>query len=116
MSSRLVRALAWCSLLAVAIVTLAPIGLRPETTLPPSIERMTAFAVIGMLFTIAYPRKFWIAVLVTFGAAIALELLQVLAPSRHGRGFDAVVKLAGGGSGLLIGYLGQRLRDLVPRG
>jgi hypothetical protein len=116
MTSRLVRALAWCSLLAVAIVTLAPIGLRPETTLPPSVERMTAFAIIGLLFTIAYPRKFWLAVLVTFGAAIALELLQVLAPSRHGRGFDAVVKLAGGGFGLLIGYLGQRLRELVPRG
>ena len=115
MSSKLVRLVAWSCLLAVAIATLAPIGMRPESTLPPSFERIAAFAIIGLLFAIAYPRKPWLAIMVTIGAAVALEMLQILTPSRHGRAFDAALKLAGGAAGLLIGYLAQRLRDLVPR-
>jgi len=100
---------AWVCLAAIAFATLSPIGLRPTTGLPPSIERFTAFAVVGALFVAAYPRYISFAALIVLGAAVLFELLQVLEPSRHGRIFDASVKLAGGSIGLAAGSLFARL-------
>jgi hypothetical protein len=100
---------AWGSLLAIAFATLSPIGLRPTTGLPPSIERFTAFAFVGALFAAAYPRYILLAAVIVLGAAVLFELLQVLEPSRHGRLFDASVKLAGGSFGLAAGSMVGRL-------
>jgi len=105
---KLVRLAAWGSLALVAIFTLAPIDFRPATTFPPTIERFVAFAAVGFVFAVAYPRQFWFAVAVAIGAALLLEVLQVLAPTRHGQLFDAAVKLAGGSAGLLLGLVMKR--------
>lgn len=112
LNEKLVRFLAWSCLLAIGIATLAPIGFRPESGFSPSIERFSAFAALGLTFAIAYPRHFWLAVLVALGSALLLEVLQLLEPSRHGRVFDAMVKVAGGATGLLFGQL---LLRLLPR-
>jgi hypothetical protein len=105
---KLIRFAAWGTLALVAILTLAPIGFRPSSTLPTTIERFVAFTAIGFAFALAYPKQFWLAAFVAIGAALALEALQVLAPTRHGRLFDAAVKLAGGTVGLLLGLAWQR--------
>jgi apolipoprotein N-acyltransferase len=107
---KLLRLVAWGGLALIVILTLAPIGLRPESMLPPSIERFSAFAAVGLAFALAYPHHFWLAVFVAIGSALLLELLQVLEPSRHGRVFDALVKVAGGATGLMLGQLLQRTR------
>ena len=109
-NEKLVRLLAWGCLVAIAIATLVPIGFRPESGFSPSIERFSAFAVLGLTFALAYPRHFWLAVFVALGSALLLEVLQVLEPSRHGRVFDAMVKVAGGAVGLMLGQLLLRLR------
>jgi hypothetical protein len=103
-----IRLIAWGTLALIAILTLAPIGLRPTSTLPPTIERFVAFAGVGLAFAVAYPRQFRLAAFIALGAALALEALQVLAPTRHGRLFDAAVKLAGGTAGLMLGLAWQR--------
>jgi hypothetical protein len=105
---KLIRLIAWGTLVLIAILTLAPIGLRPTSTLPPTIERFVAFAGVGLAFAVAYPRQFRLAAFIALGAALALEALQVLAPTRHGRLFDAAVKLAGGTAGLMLGLAWQR--------
>lgn len=110
-----IRLAAWGLLALVVILTLAPIGVRPETVAPPTIERFAAFAAIGVAFAIAYPRQFWFAAVVTLGAALLLEALQLLAPTRHGRMFDAAVKLAAGTAGLLLALVLQRLQGLIAR-
>jgi hypothetical protein len=46
---------------------------------------------------------------VVIGTAILLESLQLLEPSRHGRLFDASVKIAGGLIGLGAGSIFARL-------
>jgi VanZ family protein len=102
---KLVRFLAWSSLAVVAIVTLVPIGFRPESSFSPTIERFSAFAAIGLVFALAYPRRLWLAVVIALGSALCLEALQLLEPSRHGRVFDAIVKVAGGAVGLSLGQL-----------
>src|SRR3954447_7020134 len=101
----LLRVSAWSCLAVIALVTLGPLGLRPESGFSPQIERFVAFAVVGALFAAAYPRYILFAAIVVLGAAVMLELLQLLAPSRHGRLFDAGVKVAGGAIGLAAGWI-----------
>jgi apolipoprotein N-acyltransferase len=101
----LLRVSAWFCLAVIAVITLGPIGLRPQTGLSPQIERFVAFAVVGALFAAAYPRYILFAAIIVLGAAVMLELLQLLAPSRHGRLFDASVKVGGGVVGLCVGWI-----------
>jgi hypothetical protein len=70
---------------------------------------LVAFVVVGALFAAAYPRHIVLASLVVIGAAILLEAFQLLEPSRHGRLFDASVKIAGGLIGLGGGWVFARL-------
>ena len=107
---RLLRFVAWAGLFLVAVATLAPIGLRPESMFAPSIERFGAFAAIGFAFALGYPRHVWLVVFVAIGSAVLLEVLQMVVPSRHAHLFDALVKIAGGATGLMLGQLLLRYR------
>jgi glycopeptide antibiotics resistance protein len=90
-------------LAAVVFVTLSPIGLRPMTSAPPNVERFVAFAVVGFGFALSYPRHLvWVLVLIA-GAAVGLELLQMLAATRHARALDVGFKILGGVIGVGIG-------------
>lgn len=109
----LLRAAAWLCLAGIAFATLAPIGWRPTTNFSPTVERFTAFALVGALFAAGYPRYIWVAAMIVIGSAVVFELLQVLEATRHGRVFDAAVKIVGGISGLSAGWvLAQMLRRL----
>ena len=107
---RLLPVLAWLLLAAIAFVTLAPIGFRPNSGYSPNIERFLAFGAVGFLFALAYPRRLWLIIAVVLGAAISLEALQLVSVSRHGRLFDLAVKLAGGGLGIAAGAMFNGVR------
>ncbi|WP_335338176.1 VanZ family protein [Devosia sp. A16] len=109
MSIRLLPVLAWLLLGAIAFVTLAPIGFRPNTGYSPNIERFVAFAAVGFCFALAYPRHLWLITALVLGAAVAFEALQLVSASRHGRLFDLAVKLAGGGLGIAAGVVVERI-------
>jgi len=104
----LLRIAAWGCLAIIAFVTLGPLNVRPNSGLPPSAERFLAFAMVGALFAAGYPRYILFAAAIVLGAAALFELLQLLAPSRHGRAFDAAVKIVGGMAGLTLGWLFAR--------
>lgn len=112
------RALAWGLLAALAVVTAAPIGLRPQTALPVSVERFGAFALLGFLLACGYPRRRLAVLGFTLAAAGLLELSQLVQATRHGRGADFLVKAAGGGFGwvaaLFLARLLARLRLWRP--
>lgn len=101
---------AWLLLAAIAAVTLVPIGWRPETGVPVQLERFTAFAALGLAFGLAYPRRLWLVALLLVGAALALEVLQLVVVTRHAGLRDVLAKLAGGGCGLLAGWVLMRAR------
>lgn len=105
MNLKLGHVAAWLLLAAIAFVTLAPIGWRPNTGISANIERFAAFALIGLAFSLAYPRKLWIVAVLVFGAALVFEAMQFLAQGRHPGVKDVVAKLAGGGAGILCGWL-----------
>jgi hypothetical protein len=109
-ANRLLQILAWLLLVALAIVTIGPIGWRPETGLSPQIERAAALFVIGLVFGLAYPRHVVLVALLLITSTALFEVLQVLEPSRHGRVVDLAVKLVGAGIGLAVGTGLDRLR------
>ncbi|MEA1834268.1 VanZ family protein [Methylobacterium durans] len=97
--SAVARALSWLMLAALVVVTVAPIGYRPVSAAPISVERCGAFALLGFLFAFGYPRWRWQVFVLTLAAAGLLEILQMLQPTRHGRVADFAVKAAGCGLG-----------------
>jgi hypothetical protein len=64
-------------------------------TIPPAYERFVAYAIVGILFGLAYRGRAFMALVIVIGAAIALEGLQHLTPDRHGR-LDLLEKASGG--------------------
>jgi glycopeptide antibiotics resistance protein len=102
---KLAHAAAWLLLVAVAFVTLAPIGWRPNTGFSANMERFGAFAMIGLAFSLAYPRRLWLITLVVFGSALTFEALQFLAQTRHPGIRDLIAKVAGGSAGIVLGWL-----------
>ena len=102
----LVTAAAWGFLVFIAFATLSPLYLRPRLTgAEPYVivlfERFGAYAVLGLLFAISYPRRYALVFVIVFGSAILLEFLQIAIPDRDARVVDAVEKLAGGALGII---------------
>jgi VanZ family protein len=106
----LLRILAWLLLGGLIFVTLSPINLRPVSPLPTQLERAIALMLVGFVFALAYPRRFILVAAIVLGATVLLELLQLLAPSRHGRWLDVSVKLIGASAGLVAGWFASRTR------
>ncbi|MEF2071841.1 VanZ family protein [Consotaella aegiceratis] len=117
MLNRLLKPLAWTSLLAIVFVTISPIGLRPPDPLPVNLDRAAAFAVMAVLFTVAYPRHVVRCAIALILGAGSIELLQFLSPTRHAHLDDAVVKACGALAGVLAGWAFNivRARRLIPR-
>lgn len=101
------RVASWSSLALIAAATLSPLALRPHL-FPVHAEHFAAFAVIGVLFCLAYPRQTFLTCAIVLGAAALLELLQLLTPDRHGRMSDLVFKLAGAMAGIVVGKVTAR--------
>jgi VanZ family protein len=94
----------WLALAFIAYATLSPIDARPVLA-GPQLEHFAAFALVGLVFAVAYPNRVVFVVIIVVGAALGLEALQLLTPDRHGRVVDALVKALGGIFGISAGQL-----------
>jgi VanZ family protein len=112
---KMVAVAAWISLIAIAYATLthvgfvysiyfklSPILMQPQMRTYAHLEHIVAFAVVGALFSFAYPRSFLLVCCIVFGGAVLLEVLQTLTPDRHGTLTDAMEKMAGGAAGIFL--------------
>jgi hypothetical protein len=116
MLHKLISIAAWAALAFVIFTTLSPAHLRPElTATEPAIvvafERIGAFAVLGLLFSSGYPRRYGLVCAIVLGSAILLERLQILVPDRDARIVNAIEKIAGGGTGI---FAAQWLLSFLP--
>jgi hypothetical protein len=105
---------AWLLVVAIAVFTLVPIGLRPISGAPVNLERFAAFAVIGICFGLGYPKHRLAIFLVAIGIVGILELTQQLVPSRHGHLPDGIIKAAGVLLGLAAATISTRSK-IAPR-
>jgi hypothetical protein len=103
MTVKTFRIAAWLVLAFIIFVTVSPTNLRPSDYLPGDIDRAGAFALMGGLFVMAYPRHWVFAALLIVLSAGVIELLQELSPTRHAHVHDALVKAAGAGIGVVVG-------------
>ena len=97
------RAASWIAIVLICFVTLSRVDLRPHLSGSSSLDRFGGFAVLGLLFCVAYPQRLRLVVVTVLGGAVALELLQFVTPDRDARLIDAAVKLAGGIAGIMAG-------------
>lgn len=88
-------------LAAVAFMTVGPAHDRPQVA-SAHLEHFAAFLLLGFVFALAYPNRPIRAVLIVVGSAILLEILQLLTPDRHGRLIDAMTKVTGAASGIML--------------
>src|SRR5215510_2694708 len=110
MMRRLARATGWILLFGIAVISIAPPELRPETVLPHDLEHATIFFLAGCAFGIGYPNGFqnWLLGLTAF--TLAIEIAQVWVSGRHARLLDFAVDAVSIGIGLAIGATLARVR------
>ncbi len=113
MFHKLIAVAAWALLALIALATISPIQYRPTLPISSSFEHLAAFAVLGTLFYLAYPRRIVFVCLIVLGSAVVLELLQQLTSDRHGRIPDAIEKIAGGAVGIVAGLVGSIVLALL---
>jgi VanZ family protein len=109
MLHKFIAAAAWATLAFIAFATLSPLGLRPEVG-DANLERFGAYALAGLLLSLAYPRHLISIVVFVVGVASVLELLQLVTPDRHGHFADACVKVAGGVVGVALAFMVMHLK------
>jgi hypothetical protein len=83
MLHKLISIAAWATLTFIIFATLSPEQLRPELTAtePATIvvlERVGAFAVLGLLFSGGYPHRYALVWVIVLGSAIRRHLREVL--------------------------------------
>jgi hypothetical protein len=113
---------AWIAIIAIAYATLTHVGfvyaiyfklapylMRPAMQSYAHFEHVIAFAFVGALFGLAYPKRPILALGIVIGAAALLEILQTMTPDRHGTLIDALEKMAGGAAGIAIARATRRL-------
>lgn len=103
MFQQLLKFAAWAGLCVIAYSTLSPLRDRPDLLTSLKLEHVAAFAILGTLFCLAYPRRTLAVLLIVLGSAVLLELLQFFTPDRHARTLDALQKIAGGAAGVFAG-------------
>ena len=93
------RLAAFAAIALVALLTLGPVGIRAMSPVNPLWDRSLAYAVIGFLLILSFPRHPWRVVIAMLAMIVALELAQELRPDRHGRVIDVIEKSVGAGIG-----------------
>jgi hypothetical protein len=102
--TQLAQWIVWPAVLAIVAVTLCPIKFRPMI-LPADLERSLAFALLGVLLSLAYPKHRALFLLLGISCAALLEAAQHLVQGRHGHLHDFAVKAVGMCTGSLAGAL-----------
>ncbi|WP_439711058.1 hypothetical protein [Bradyrhizobium diazoefficiens] len=94
-ASKLLKIAAWGGVCFIAYATVRLLGIGPTLLISSNLEHLAAFAVLGALFCLAYPRRTPAVLIFVFGIAL-LEVLQLFTPNRHARTLEALQKIARG--------------------
>jgi hypothetical protein len=111
---KILRTLAFVILALIVFSSLSPALLRPETG-HVTFERWAAFALFGTCLGLGFPAAIGRGVIFVLLVVAGLEVLQELAPGRHGRIEDAFIKSAGALAGLGTAAAAEFIRKSMRR-
>jgi VanZ family protein len=111
---RIARIAAWVLVLAIVVLTLGPPTVRPVTGFNRDLEHLTAFALLGLAFGLAYPDSRMMLALIGIAIAALLEALQQVAPGRHAYFSDFLINAVGSCAGLAMAILLDWFRYRTP--
>ena len=113
MSQKLIALAAWTSVAILTYATLTHVGfvysiyfklapflMKINMRTYAHFEHIIVFAILGVIFAFAYPKRIYFVCSVVFLSAILLEYLQTWTPDRHGTMVDALEKIVGGALGI----------------
>jgi len=106
----LARPLAWSLAALIVVLSLVPATLRPETSLPHSVEHFAIFWATGVAFAVGYSLTPLLAVLLV-GFSGVVEVLQLFMPGRHARLSDFIVDALASLIGLITISLIAQMRN-----
>ena len=93
------RIVAWALATAIVILSLVHPALRPETSVPHSLEHIIIFAATGFAFGLGYTRRHDLLAILLVLFSICVEIAQLFVAGRHARVsdliFDAVAACIG---------------------
>jgi len=95
-----VRIAALAAIAVVTVLTLGPVDLRAMSPVDPAFDRALAYAVIGFLLILSFPRHPWRVMIGVVALIVLLEAGQGFRPDRHGRVPDVVEKTVGAAVGI----------------
>lgn len=98
--TKLARIAAFAAIALVVLLTLGPVGLRSLSPINPLFDRALAYAVIGFLLLVSFPRHPWRVVIGVLALIVVLEAGQGFRPDRHGRVPDVIEKTVGAAIGI----------------
>ena len=96
------RLAAFGAIALVIALTIGPVGAREMSPVAPVWDRSVAYAVIGFLLMLSFPRHPWRVVLGMLVMIVGLEVAQEVLPGRHARIVDVVEKSVGAGLGAAV--------------
>jgi glycopeptide antibiotics resistance protein len=105
MIEKIARLAGWLLVFAAAVLTLAPSQFRPHTPIGHHLDHVLAFAILGLMFGLGYPRHRLIVLLVGIVAVAGLETMQLWAAGRHAAFGDFFMKTLGMCAGIVLASL-----------
>ena len=98
-------------------MTLGPPTVRPVSGFNRSLEHVAAFALLGLAFALAYPRRRVLPQSLIGAAVVALmEILQQIVPGRHAYFRDFIINAGGACAGIVLAILFDWFRRRNRRG
>ncbi|MDQ0995004.1 lipoprotein signal peptidase [Phyllobacterium ifriqiyense] len=94
------HALAWVLLLLIMVMTVGPITLRPATWIGPNVERFSAFLLLGITFSLTYPKRLIFVAIIIIVSCGLFEYAQHFMQNRHADFANFLVKIAGAAMGM----------------
>jgi VanZ family protein len=111
---KIARIAAWILVLAIVVLTLGPPMVRPVPGFNRDLEHVSAFALLGLAFGLAYPDRRMMLALIGIAIAALMEALQQVVPGRHAYFSDFLINAVGACAGLAMAILLDWFRCRTP--
>jgi len=103
---------AWTLAAIIAVLSLTPPDLRPETGMPHNLEHALIYSATGIAFALGYDRRYGLLSIFLIIFAGAIETAQLFVPGRHARLGDFVIDAVAVCAAPVAALLVRQLRAL----